>query len=309
LSGTSIDAVLPLTLKDWQRAELLFESLAHNFSDLGTVFIVCPDRQVEAITQRARDLTLALTLRVLPESTIVPEFALTPKLGGWYRQQLIKLSMFEHVDSELYLTLDADIICSRTVNASDLSPNNLGPCFVIEQELRRHWYERVERVLRVRAPRRGILHNVTPAVLHCGALLELKQVLNDKSARGEYSKGLRGLKQRWLAFKARNRQEFASWRVYLAGATPWTEYALYYTFLEATGRFSKYHFYSAYSIYDIERSLWDAGDKGARLATWDPTAAFIGAGPPWFVVAQSNTGIDIDAVRQKIEPLLHAIKR
>jgi hypothetical protein len=213
------------------------------------------------------------------------------------------------VNSELYLTLDADIICTRRVNAGELCPDGLGPCYVIKQELRRHWYERVEKVLRLRAPRRGILHNVTPAVLHCGALRELKQVLAAKSARGEYSKGLRGLKQRWLFLRARNRPELAAWRVYLAGATPWTEYALYYTFLEATGRFSKYHFYSPYSIYDIERSLWDAGNEGAKLTTWDPADAFVGAGPPWFVVAQSNTGIDIGAVRQKIEPLLLAIKK
>jgi len=44
-----MDAVLPLTLRDLSRAGLLFESLAPRFEDLGTLWLVCPDRDVAAI--------------------------------------------------------------------------------------------------------------------------------------------------------------------------------------------------------------------------------------------------------------------
>jgi len=298
----SIDAVLPLVLKDAERAELLFDSLAANFTGLGRIWVVCPDSQYDEFRARYRDRGLPFELRVESELRVVPEFALPLKLSGWFRQQLIKLAIFERIESDLYLTLDADVVCARPVTAEQLAGAGRGACFVLPQRDFDYWYERVDQVLRVRAVRRG-MHNVTPALLHKGAMLELRRALEAKAARGEYSPGLRGLKQRWFLFRTRKRSEYAPWRVYLAAARPWTEYALYYTFLEANGLFDRYHFYAPYCLYDIDRSLWVA--KSADLPDdWNPAPAFAGEGPPWFLVAQSNTGISAGAIRQKLEPLL-----
>jgi hypothetical protein len=140
-------------------------------------------------------------------------------------------------------------------------------------------------------------------LLHRGAMQALKRTLEEKVARGEYSRGLRGMKQRWFLRHARRRSEYATWRVFLAAARPWTEYALYYTFLEVSGLFDRYHFYAPYCLYDGERSLW-AAENAELPSSWDPSPAFIGAGPPWFLVAQSNTGIGADVIRRKLQPLL-----
>jgi len=50
-------------------------------------------------------------------------------------------------------------------------------------------------------------------------------------------------------------------------------------------------------------SLWHADEKQIP-AEWNPAPAFAGQGPPWFLVAQSNTGISAEAYRQRLEPLL-----
>jgi Family of unknown function (DUF6492) len=299
----SLDAVLPLILRDAERAELLFESLAKNFSGLRRIWVVCPDSQYAELTERYRTRRFPFELCVESELQIVPEFVLKPKLSGWFRQQMIKLAIFERIESDLYLTLDADVVCARKVTAEQLVGVGRGACFVIHLNTFDYWYERVERVLRVRAPRRGVMHNVTPALLHRGAMHELRQVVEQKIAQGEYSRGLRQWKQRWLLSRSKRRTEYAAWRVYLMAARPWTEYALYYTFLEANGLFDRYHFYAPYCIYDGSRSLWTAANAELPI-DWDPSPAFLGDGPPWFLVAQSNTGISAQVIRNKLEPLL-----
>jgi len=42
------------------------------------------------------------------------------KIQGWYLQQLIKLAIAEHIKTDFYLTLDADVICVKPVYFSDL---------------------------------------------------------------------------------------------------------------------------------------------------------------------------------------------
>jgi hypothetical protein len=58
----------------------------------------------------------------------------------------------------------------------------------------------------------------------------------------------------------------------------------------------------------VDRSLWNASG-GELPPDWDPAPAFVGNGPPWFLVAQSNTGINADVIRSKLEPMLHGNPR
>src|SRR5262249_40557635 len=116
--------------------------------------------------------------------------------------------------------------------------------------------------------------------------------------------GWRGARQ--LATLARARLDradrFARWRLMLAAGTPWTEYALYYTLLEAKGRLERFHTVSDRPISDEARSIWRAGRVG--FASWNAAPYFEGAGPPWFVVVQSNTKIPASSVWRKIEPFI-----
>lgn len=298
-----LDAVLPLTVRDLARAELLLESLARNFSGLRRLWVVCPDIQRDVIAARLV-ATLPFELCIEPESAVVPEFALKLRQTGWFRQQLIKLAIHERIESDFYLTLDADVVCARPVRAEQLVTEGKAGCFLIRHHAQDYWYERVERVLRVTAPRRGITHNVTPALLSRQGVQALRDALTEQIRRGRYSRGWRGWKQRWALWQSRGDASYQPWRVFLVAARPWTEYALYYTFLETSGLFERYHYYASDCIYSLEHSLWHA--SGQQLpATWEPAQVFEGEGPPWFLVAQSNTGISPQAIRGKLEPLLH----
>lgn len=298
--SSTIDAVLPLTLRDLDRAGLLFESLARRFRGLGTLWIVCPDVEVRVLDRCLRELASGLNVRVEAEGNLVPELRLVPLLKGWYRQQLVKLAIHERVRTDLYLTLDADVICTKRVCPERLAPNRLAPCHVIERDLHPDWYDASESVLELSALRRGVLHNVTPALLHRDGVAALARYLEERARRGAFSNGVRGLKQR-LAFaraRASAGAAMAGWRLLLAGGAPWTEYALYYTFLEATGLFGRFHEYSSTCIYDVERSVWRADRAG--FDGWDPSPSFSGEDAPWFVVVQSNTAIAPERVRAKL---------
>jgi hypothetical protein len=196
-------------------------------------------------------------------------------------------------------------VCTRRVTAAQLIGDGRGVCVSYPDETFRYWYERIEQVMRIRIPAGQGCHNVTPALLHTGGMGALKATIDDKLARGEYSRGLRGLKQRWWLRQTRHSTIYAPWRVFLAAARPWTEYALYYSVLEHNGLFDRYHIRRDCGIYDNERSLWHAEHQQIP-ADWDPSPAFIGTGPPWFLVAQSNTGIGAEDYRQRLAPLLRA---
>jgi hypothetical protein len=299
----TIDAVLPLAARDLERSRLLVESLERNFVGLRRLWVVCPDHQHAEIAAAYAASSLPFEIRVEKERNIVPEFDLNIRMSGWFRQQLIKLSMFEHLDEGLYLTFDADVLCSRPVSAHELVGDGRGACVSFADERFRYWYERVEKVMRIRIEKGRGCHNVTPALLHTGGVRVLKGRIEAMLALGAYSRGFRGLKQRWWLSRTRGSSRYAPWRVFLAAARPWTEYALYFSVLENEGCFDRFHVRAEHCIYDNDRSLWSARDQQIP-ADWDPAPAFRGDGPPWFLVAQSNTGISAAAYRERLLPLL-----
>jgi hypothetical protein len=300
---TSLDAVLPLALRDLERSRLLVESLSRNLAGLGCLWVICPDPDVEQVRAVLGRETLPFTLRVEPERRIVPEFTLDIRMSGWFRQQMIKLAVFEHLREGLYLTLDADVLCTRRVTVGELVGDGRGACVSFPDETFRYWYDRVEQVMRIRVPAGRGCHNVTPALLHTGGVRALKEAIESGLARGERSRGLRGLKQLWWLRRTRGLPQHAPWRVFLAAARPWTEYALYFSFLESSGLFDRFHRRAERCIYDNELSLWHAEGKRVPVG-WDPAPAFVGQGPPWFLVAQSNTGITAEAYLERLAPLL-----
>jgi hypothetical protein len=166
------------------------------------------------------------------------------------------------------------------------------------RDLHPDWYRQSEGVLGMRARRQGISHNVTPAILHRRAVAALAEYLDEVGRQRRFAPGVRGLKQRLAFLSGSFRVGDEPWRLLLASSAPWTEYAIYYTYLEATGRFEQFHEHVATGLYDPEASLWRADRRD--FDAWTPSAALQGAGAPWFVVVQSNTGICPAAVEAKL---------
>ena len=271
----TLDAVLPLARKDLRRAQILLQSLDHFDAPIGNLWVVTPDANVDRVAAR---LAGATGLTVLADTEVIPEIAGFEALpDGWFVQQLVKLAVAERIDSAFYLTLDADVICVRAFEVADLvvdgrgiSNRRTGPRFEPE------WYGWAARVLEM--PESNYVHGVTPAVLSVEAVLGLQRHLGSLFDRG-------------------------SWRRYLLESVPWTEYVLYFTWLEATGRYDRYHFageHGADTIYG--NSLWLPDQD---LASWDAEAIFGHDVPFQFAVVQSNhPTISTDDVIARVGPFI-----
>jgi hypothetical protein len=297
-----LDAVLPLTTADVERAQILFRTLERFFEPLGTCYVVPPDRDLAAVRRRVPRERYA----VLAESEVIPEIGyfwaiarlraklrlVGPPIHGWYVQQLVKLAVAETVATPFYLTLDADVICVRETQYADLVRHGRA---VVQTTAPNHpeWNDDAERV--VGLPRSGRQYGVTPAVLNRDAVAALARHLEER-----VDPRLRRLAARFPHAGAR--AVLASWRSFLLRNLPWTEYALYHTFLERTGLFDAYHVLAGEdAIY--ANAVW----LESQFAEWDPGAPSDADGRSCFSVIQSATRIPPEQIWAKIEPHLRRL--
>lgn len=250
--------------------------------------------------------------RIIPESELIPELSSyrtiykfksscfyktirkflfmrshVTNLKGWYIQQINKLAIAPYIETDFYLTLDADNVCYRKVHYDRLIKDNRA---VVNTEPFNHhddWYKPSEAVLGMK--RSGKNHGVTPSLLSKQAVLDL-QVYLEKRINPLLKLTSRLLPRDLMLTKVMN-----TWRSYLLRNIPWTEYTLYHTFLESTQSWDHYHFDGGNdAVYDANDSLWYKDNFAEwTVNKYDQHAPFI--------VVQSNTGISIDDIRKKLD--------
>lgn len=289
-----MESVIPLVEKDFNRFQLLLLSLDKFSSEFGIMHVVVPEKEVTRIRERILRLKIQFEWRVVSENEIVPEFERYHRISGWEKQQLIKLAIADFIQSDYYLTLDADVVCTRAVTPDKLLIGGKAPCFVEYEDKYPNWYDNASRVLRFPLAREGLMHNVTPAVLSRHSVVSLTKYLSSEWNRLRIlsDKRSRLHVKMWLRALLRRNPRWVSWRLYLIASLPWTEYSLYYSYLESKGLFNSLHVEVNVPIYDNENSIWHIEDfEGSG---WDPGSSFKGDGPPFFMVLQSNTEIPIE---------------
>jgi Family of unknown function (DUF6492) len=313
MTTQTIDAVLPLLLKDYPRFEILAKSLNRFCPDLGTCWVVTPDPEFEQIRALIQDDRY----RVIPESSLVPEFKIFrgsrfsffKSVPGWFRQQMIKLAIADHITTDFYLTLDADVICTKPTHFQDLVKEGRGVCFIhpAEKNTQADWYGWAEHVLKLKSRHRDRLHNVTPAVLSKQAIFELRDYLSQTYRNLTFPRTKRDFRAAvlkvytyFLPPNSPHRRQLLNWKSYLSVCVPWTEYGLYYIFLEETDRFNQYHIQVEDCLYAEEDSVWYPTD----FETWDVAKVFRPDSNHCFVVVQSWLNLAVDRVWQKVDRYL-----
>jgi hypothetical protein len=119
-----ISLVLPLYLDDVSRASVLLWSLQSLGADvIDQLLIFVPDNQTEIIRAALAGLLsqLAFSSSVLSESTL---FVRSPSNSNnvypYATQMAIKLFAANLIRTTHYLTLDADLVCTRTFSIEDM---------------------------------------------------------------------------------------------------------------------------------------------------------------------------------------------
>lgn len=289
-----LDAVLPLTLRDCERAQILLDSLEVFFPGLHTLHVIAPSAQMAAIRAKLRFSRMALR----SEDELLPELAFWRRLfkasvvyrrrpDGWYVQQLAKLAGPRYVGSEHYLTFDADVICTRPIRPGDLVRDGRSLCQrPVHPGEHEDWYAWAERVLGQRRLSR-YNHGATPLLYATDAMRRMHEFLEQRASTAMRAVGgLLADSRRWN-----------SWVGVLMRNLPWAEHTLYHVYLENAGPFDRYHVdvgtIGARVLHD--HSAWDHEE----FRSWDPGPAFAADGP-YFCLVQSWLAIPPSEVRQRL---------
>lgn len=314
-ASSKLDAVVPITLKDYGRFVILERTIHHFCKDLfNTIWVVVPDRDLKEIKDRIKDPIYC----IISDSELIPEFKLFPNRGGWFNQQLIKLAIASRVETDFYITLDADVICVRSIDFSDLIKDGQAvyyqypPKFAFPE-----WYEWADRVLNLLPCPNRAYYNVTPSVLSRDVVLQLQAYLTECSSsqlknftnfnlrtRNSWLLLQTKLVQTLLPKNSHLRQQFLGWESYLLRNIPWTEYSLYYTFCEAQGLLDKYHANIDHCIYSTESSVWYQDD----YTRWNPESWFSGERNFFFCVFQSTAEISPAEIWEQVKLYVNASK-
>ena len=270
---TSLTFVLPVTLQEkgllseaWRhspddaihaRLELLLKSFTRRFDqrELCEFIIICPDEDRQSVAGILHRVTEDPRYRIISERVVLPDVKDAPatsdsKTTGWRTQQLIKLAIAQQVLSSHYVTLDSDVYCVRNVCiASFISADGRAITNTEtledyrrlytdhhasrEAAIKSQWYSCSSALLGYCRSSQLCerFYGETPAVLHTESVLTLITYLERRLGR--------------------------PWSTVLGGLRGWTEYSLYYSFLEQTDQlFDHCALSGCNTVLDLERSVW-----------------------------------------------------
>lgn len=294
--------VVPITLKEkvlnlkWRdvsdsacglRFQLLLQSFLKGFDlrELDRFLVVCPASDEEEVRAMLHKATTDPRFQVVSELAICPELAVAKERGraipGWYVQQILKLAAARTIESDFYLTLDSDIVCRKPFSVGSLFPDGKALCNVETPKIYQALYKEEAAGEEWRIKRNRLLSSAgllgyrrkelyrfqsygeTPVLMHVSSVRDLLQFLS---------------------------RRHGSWFRCLAANRGWTEYSLYFQFLEMQGGLEGLYLKADHNgVLDLEGSVWKNNDQYQGLRDNSPKSILTGrdesAGP--FVAIQS----------------------
>ena len=291
---------------DLERASLMLSSFYKFFDEkyLDEFIIVIPPQDEEAVKKAIFPKFKDRKIRLLNENIICPEFLENPNTSnswpkpnmGWYRQQLIKLAIYKHVNTRFYMTIDSDVIFTKPFSPNSLFIENrarLNTQYAVdyrklyredvatkEVRIRIERYKEVEKILKISCPE-GFSerwYGETPVLL-------CKDIVQNLATNVENN---------WNQ----------PWRQVFLNQLPWTEYALYFAYAEHTGLLDQYYCRGDKdTLLCLTDSLWQPALDyriPRSLVDWNVSRAFDAQSPGIAIVIQSYLGYPVDDVREKI---------
>jgi hypothetical protein len=238
------------------RLRLMLKSFGRGFDrdSIEQFLIVCPDRDEQAIRELVAQEDAVSGITVANESEFFTACGRNSSeltsMSGWQKQQVIKLEFSKICETAFYLTMDSDIVQFREAGLLDLFPNGeralagvetagdydrlyRAQFSVREREVKTRYYEASQRLLGYERPadRAGMFFSETPVVLHRSCVTEMLDHLESRHGKGIVE--------------------------ILGEQSDWTEYSLYFLFLEMTGWLDRFYVCGgANDVLCLEKSVW-----------------------------------------------------
>lgn len=283
----SVDGESPFGMID-----TLFKSL-RKFAANGLFeqfYIIAPPQDISAIEAHVSQydfisITVINELELLPDLNQYAEYRL-----GWRVQQLLKLAIAERVNTPFYLTFDQDIFCTHPLSEDNLLPGGRALLQREKKTVHKKWWQSSAYHLKMKTDLSGYGMKVTPAILATEPTRALLKELSigenwvDRLMKPHIPKSLHQYHPR---FKNRHR---------------WTEYSLYYLYLEKYKLVDTYHVPAgghrkASHTLLSENAVW----KKEGLAEWNPDLCFSEQDKSLFSLVQSTTGVAPNYIYDRIK--------
>lgn len=292
-----LDAVLPLLIddrgrRDLARAAIQAQTLRRFFNrnDLLRVHVVGRGEEIEVIARTLEPFaTPWLQYFFWDERMGLGDLVRSPAVG-WYKQQVIKMAAPEWLGAPFWLTLDADVLCTKPVGVADLLPDGraLTQGEVIDDD---------PLLARRAVAVRSVLGNVSPPLSYGMSgtpLFYAAPVMQAALSMIEFATA-RPWKEALL-------DTVLHAELQRRGEEGWTGNLLYHAAAVRSGLLRQYH---ALSGIDTQQRIHDGGiGSETRWSDWDAAAAFDRTTPGFFAVCNASTGVPPEFVAEKISPFL-----
>ena len=239
------------------------------------LIVIAPPEDVNAIRKGLVGQT-SFSVRVVDEAEMCPPVR---RERGWYKQQILKLAAAELIKTPWYLTLDADVMCVRPVNAEFLFPD--GRAIWQRESASQHpeWWAGSRAVLRSpgQFDAEDPVIGVTPALMHTESTRELLARLTALYPEAHWSTALTKMT-----------------------SLDWTEYSLYWTHLLDVGKVNQLYSDSISTPYN-EHSVW-CSEQADALDAKILNEAFASDARHGFFVFQSRVSLPLEFVARLLRP-------
>lgn len=253
---------------------------------LDKFLIICPARDINKLESLLHGLINDDRFSIVDEKIICPELdGLSSGLPGWYIQQILKISAAKHLKTKFYLTLDSDVICKKYFSLSSLTSGARAYTNIeyksdydeiyTEDFSKKEWKTKNSRYVvsaKILSYQRreqyvNISYGETPVLLHTQSVNAMVDELSN---------------------------EYDSWVKELSINKGWTEYALYFLYMEKYNILEKYHKLTGRNtILDLDSSIWHVPEKYKYTKVFSLDSLFHSrAKHGYFVVVQSYLDSD-----------------
>lgn len=298
----SISAVLPLKASgsyganDLRRGHILFSSLSV-FAEEGlfsAFYIVTPEDEVDLVRETYACWT-RFKIEVISEHALVPELAKYPNMRGWRKQQIIKLAIASKIQTDYYMTFDADVICLKPLTKQVLFPKGKG---ILQYEsCRQHpkWWKSSSRILKLGRRYQGMQQGmtVTPALLSKTISLAVQEEINACQGTDNWIT--------WLC-ELHLPKHPKNWLLNRYLMLKWTEYSLYY--MTALKRDILHDHHTICGSDTVPQCLLIHDSH--PFEDWDPEKNFSDACPGLFCVVGSKAFLEPETVWTKVSDYINA---
>lgn len=292
-----IGAVLPLCINssygggdDLGRSEILFRSLdAFLQSDfIDPILVVTPQNDYQTTRDRLKNWQ-HLNVQVKSEDELVPQLSNHRKMRGWRKQQVIKIAVSEYFKNDFYITFDADIICLKPIDWSDLIVEGKAILQYEKRSLHPKWWKASARILDMDANvgNLNVGMTVTPAILSTEIARRLISEL-EAFGPGHWVDNLCSL---------HNPQDPKNWRLKRFLQIRWTEYSLYYLCAHKHQLLDQFHVTAG--TENVPQQML-VQEKTNPFEEWDIKTSCSMSNPGLFCCVGSKNRVPPDKVWQKV---------